>query len=145
MTSYYEFREDGTGIRYADEEQIKTGLVGYLDSSIDAVVELYEHEYGISRDKLDKEFKKLYGMNIRDYVMKNSDIDGALASVNAPTEEFKYTAEDTSIKVTDDSGKEYIFRREGNELLLDANITDENQRTLERFGFEYPLHFTKSN
>lgn len=143
MTSFYEFFDDGTGIRYTDADKIKDSFDGFIDLIIEITLEQYERQ-GISRAELNKQFKSMYGMSVEAYIKKNVDMDEAVAQLKVEREAFTYTLEDNTIYVTDANGNECFFTREGDELLLD--IERETGTSLDiytQLKIDLPIAFTK--
>lgn len=143
VITYYEFKEDGSGIKYADTEQMKKSFEDYMTVMIEIIVEQYQTQYGISREQLDKEFKAQYGMNMADYLRKYSGVDTIMESMEYAELEFTYTVDDKDVVATGADGRDISFAREGEELLLYSDVAEENTQILEMYQIEYPMHFTK--
>lgn len=144
LTTYYEFHEDGTGVKYADEEVVREEFKNYMDTIIEIVIEQYEKQYGISREQLDKEFKAQYGCTVKEFYYKSGNIDATINSFQLKEKTFTYTVDGKTITTTDDEDEtSCTFIREGDELLLTVEGNDEFFKIFEKFDIEYPLHLSK--
>lgn len=146
MISYYEFFPDGTGKKSTDGDQLRESFDSYINLVVDMMAKQYQNQYGITRKQLDSLFKRQYGSDIITYIKKNLDLDETIESLDMQELEFTYTVENEIIHVKDsdpNNKRDYKFIREGEELLLEADIDTPNQDMLKSLGFEYPLHFTR--
>lgn len=146
IVSYYEFFPDGTGKKSTDKDQIEENFDGFIDLMVDMIAKQYQKQYGLSRKQLDSLFRKQYGSDMVNYIKKNANIDEAIEQLDMQELNFTYTVDGEVINVKDpdpNNKRDYIFIREGEELLLEAGLDSPDQDMLKSFGFEYPLHFTR--
>lgn len=144
MITYYEFREDGTGVKYTDQEAVKENFERFIEACIDMIVNQYQTQYGISKEQLNKEFKAQYGMDMNEYIKANSKLDSVLESMEIADQEFVYEVNDENILVTFEDLRTCDFEREGDELLLDTDVSTGSSKLMSQFGIELPMRFTKS-
>ena len=144
IAQIYEFYEDGTGKRCADEEKLKETMDGFISLLVTVITEQYEEKLGISKAQLDKVFKQQYGMTMEKYLRSQANIEESFSGVGTTDEEFTYVVDGVNVIVTLD-GNEFTFIREGKELLLDKLVDDATTSQLSDFHIELPMHFTKMN
>jgi len=142
LISYFEFFPDGTGKKSTDEEKVRESFDSYLD----LIVDMLAKQYGVSRKQLDSLAKKEYGMDMVTYIKKNSDLDNTIKQLGLQSLDFTYTVEGEKINIIDSDPNnkiDYNFIREGDELLLEADLDSSTKSLIKKYGFEYPLHFQK--
>lgn len=131
-TVFYEFRNDGTAVRYFEVHDV----FAYKEAMKKAYIEtMYETmtKNGISKDQIEKSMQENYGMSLEEYVdatVEEFDVDAIFSNMNR---ELVYYISDGKIYKANSWRKEFEesdYTLEGDELIIQEDVLVEGGEPL---------------
>lgn len=140
---YMQFNDDNTGSLYYDREELKNSFSDYLLEIIDIAVEAAASNEGISVQEYEKQFKKFYGMSVKEFFTSALNVDSLLGEKTTEEEAFSYTVDGDKVLLSFESGTTNSITRVDDTLSFLSEDENDVVDAFKQYGIEFPLVFEK--